>query len=63
MTYELLYAVINVIVNNIWPIPRQMTLPQKDAPQYPSHGHRLVQLHTTTKAINPTISHNKRLSE
>ena len=35
MTYELLYAVINVIVNNIWPIPRQMTL-QNDAPQYPA---------------------------
>ncbi len=28
MTYELLYAVINVIVNDLWPIPRQMT-PQK----------------------------------
>ena len=35
MTCELLDAVINVIVNNTWLIPRQMTLPQIDALKFP----------------------------
>ena len=42
MTFDLFYAVLIVIVDDLWLIPRQMTPPQKDVPQYPAHAYGLA---------------------